>query len=240
VSSNSLVSRAERYAALVAERKAFDPMPLGLANPASVPDAPFDSDHVGPWTVWAHDLEADLMVVGQDWGDVNYFRTNRGLDKAGNPTNKALQRLLASVGRSIPDPPLPGASNALGSSCGVWLTNASLWLKTGGLSAPVKTNWFGEHAMALLRAQVELVEPRVVVALGERAYRCLLNAYSLPIPKGPFRVAVEAPRGTPLPRDRTTTLVAVYHCGARVQNTLRPLSQQLADWERVSVLLAEE
>ncbi len=68
-----------------------------------------DSPQIGPWTQWQGDLDADLMVVGQDWGDVRYFRDNRGLDKAGNPTNLMLAKLLLSIGMSIgsvehPDP----------------------------------------------------------------------------------------------------------------------------------------
>jgi hypothetical protein len=119
--------KERRYSELVAARKAYDcEGQLGLANPARVEGGRYDADEVGPWTRWAGDLNADLMVVGQDWGDVRYFIANEGLDAPHNPTNTALASLLASVGRPVPVPPtasapLPPRANRISR---VFLTNA--------------------------------------------------------------------------------------------------------------------
>jgi len=239
-------TKQERYADLVRERREYDPSPWELVNPSQVADGEYDVPHMGPWTGWAHDLDADLMVVGQDWRDVEYFVTNRGCDNPRNPTNAALQKLLLSIGRPIPAPPShggPGDSTvereeASRATCGVWLTNALLWLKTGGLSAKVDSAWFGEPSMLLLKAQVDLVQPRVIVALGEQAYDCLLKAYGLPPRRGPFKDAVERNTGVEFALGgQAVMILAVYHCGARIQNTLRPLDRQLQDWERVQAAL---
>lgn len=243
-------TKQERYAELVRERQKYDPSSSGLVNPSQVEDGKYDVPHVGPWTAWAHDLDANLMVVGQDWGDVEYYITNRGCDNPRNPTNLALQKLLLSIGRPIPAPPSPGyavandvktevdTEEACRATCDVWLTNALLWLKTGGMSAKVDSAWFGEPSIPLLKAQVDLVQPRVIVALGEKAYDCLLKAYGLPPRRGLFRGVVENSTGVKLViGDRTITLLAVYHCGARIQNTLRSLEEQLHDWKRVRVAL---
>lgn len=234
------MGRAARYAALVTARRAYDSeTAVGLANPAHVAAGAYDSDEVGPWTRWAGDLHADLMVVGQDWGDETYFLRHRGLDEAINPTSDALRELLASVGRPIPPvptadaPPVPGA-NRTGR---VFLTNALLWLKRGGMNAPVQPEWFAGGSALLLLEQIAIVQPRVVVALGQQAYRAILRAYDLPVPTGPFRAVVDASAGVPLPGLPTTTLVGVYHCGARVQNTVRSLDRQREDWARIGRLL---
>ena len=129
----------ERYRALVAARKAFDPTRYGLVNTAAVDGGRFDSEHVGPWTMWAHDPFADLMVVGQDWGDLKHIRATAGLDKPNLVTNTALRGLLDGIGRPIPPPPSEAPlDTGARSTCGVWLTNALLWLKEGGLSSSVK------------------------------------------------------------------------------------------------------
>lgn len=166
-------TKHERYAELVRERQAYDPSSWGLVNPSQVEGGKYDVPHMGPWTAWAHDLDANLMIVGQDWGDVEYYVTNRGCDNPRNPTNLALQKLLLSIGRLIPAPPSHGdavdtevdtqvdTEDAYRATCGVWLTNALLWLKTGGLSAKVDSEWFGESSISLLKAQVDLVQPRV-------------------------------------------------------------------------------
>lgn len=159
-----------RYAALVAARKQYDPTPFGLTNPSQIESGRFDSDHVGPWTRWAHDLDADLMVVGQDWGDDAYFVANRGFDNPTNPTNRALQALMQSIGCPLSSPPsatdATNTADADRASCGVWLTNAPLWLKRGGLSAKVEEAWFDDPAAGFLLEQIEIVQPQVVVAPG--------------------------------------------------------------------------
>jgi uracil-DNA glycosylase len=235
------MSKAERYSVLVSARKEYDSQrTLGLANPSQVEGGRYDSDEVGPWTRWAGDLDADLMVVGQDWGDVAYFVAQRGLDAPGNPTNAALAALLAGVGRPLP--PAPTATTPLREEAnrhtGVFLTNALLWLKTGGLGAKVSDEWFTGDSAAFLLEEIAVVQPRVVVALGQQAHRALLHAFDLRVPAGPFRRVVESSEGTPLPKvRRDTRLFGVYHCGARVQNITRSLSQQHLDWRRIASAL---
>lgn len=232
--------KSARYAELVETRREYDPTPLGLKNPSSIESSLYDAPHVGPWTRWAHDLNADLMIVGQDWGDEDYFITNRGLNKPNNTTNIALKELLASVGRIIPEPLAPGDADdphmaSKRESCRVCLTDALLWLKTGGLSAKVEQEWFGAPAIPFLKEQIAIVEPRVVVALGQQAHNCLLRAYGIPRHRGPFASVVEDPVGIELPTSpRPVVLLGVYHCGRRIHNTLRPLSKQIRDWERVA------
>lgn len=231
-------NKLERYATLVAARQATKP-PDKLSNPSQVDGGIYDAPHIGPWTRWAHDLDADLMVAGQDWGDDAYFAANKGLDSPTNPTNAALQELLVLVGRPLPKPPVYGAEdNGVSASCRVWLTNALPWLKTGGLSAALDKKWFDETAIAFLKEQIEIVQPRVVVALGEWAYNSILSAYKLPEHHGVFRTVVESQEGVRLPTSsNTTTLFGVYHCGKRIQNTVRSLAEQAADWGRIRVAL---
>lgn len=216
--------KPSEYAALVAERKRCNAC-AELVNPVTY--AAFDSEHIGPWTRLHGDLDAALMVVGQDWGDLRYYEANRGLDKLNNPTMVALASLLASIGFDVPMDRY-GQGNS-----GVFLTNAVLCLKAGGLQGSVRRSWFLECAQRFLRRQVEIVRPRVVVPLGEKAHQALRHAFGLPPAR--LRRAVAEPGIELLPG---TMMVAVYHCGRRIQNTHRPLDMQYRDWERVRVALA--
>lgn len=47
----------------------------------------------------------------------------------------------------------------------------------------------------------------------------------------PFRAAIEHAGGIELPDG--TSLFPVYHCGARILNTHRPMEKQLDDWRRI-------
>lgn len=226
------MSKVERYRALVEERKAYDPGRFGLANPSSPNLRKYDSDEIGPWTRWANDLDADLMVVGQDWGDERYFLANKGMDKAKNPTNRSLRGLLEFVGRPVPPPP-SNSENSGERAKGVWLTNALLWLKKGGMSAAVKLELFKEPAKHFLREQINIVQPRVVVALGAKAFAAVAFAFGIPAPRTPFRQVVDDTRGIRLPTPFECTLFGVYHCGSRITGTLRSSAQQRKDWEKV-------
>ena len=63
------------YAALVRVRRSCRACP-GLINPADCDGGIHDSDQIGPWTLWQGNLRADLVIVGQDWGDTRYFIAN--------------------------------------------------------------------------------------------------------------------------------------------------------------------
>ena len=70
-----------------------------------------------------------------------------------------------------------------------------LCLKEGGLQGSVERQWFENCGSHFLRRQIEIIAPRVVVALGQMAYEAVLRTYGFKV--GPFRKAVDdkvAPR----------------------------------------------
>ena len=161
------MDRVAAYRALVKARKECGACSPDLKNPAGIEAGAFDSDHIGPWSRWQGNLNATLLVIGQDWADKKTFLGCKGLDDARNPTNKILIRLLASVGIKI-DPDNDGGREP------VFLTNAILCLKDGsqgGMQAAVKPEWFRNCGERFLKPTIALIHPRVVVTLGEHAYR---------------------------------------------------------------------
>lgn len=214
------------YGELVAQRKACHRC-SGLINPSTRPD--LDSDQIGPWSRWQGNLEAEVLVVGQDWGDTRYYEKNKGRDRADNPTNETLRKLMEVAGLHID---LPGPDT---SGLGVaFFTNAILCLKEGGMQAAVNPVWFENCGRLFLRPTIELVKPKIVITLGERAYRAVCGAYGLRA-RG-FRAAVE---GEPEQlSDSGPLLLPVYHCGARILNTHRPFERQKQDWIRAGRVLA--
>jgi DNA polymerase len=215
------MAKFPEYAALVSDRKACHRC-TGLCNPSEVEQGSLDSNQIGPWTLWQGNLDATLMVVGQDWGDAGYFAKNRGRDLAQNFTNRALVELLAIAGIIVE--PI-GAAEL---SHVAFFTNAILCLKSGGLQGRISPAWF-ENCRRFLRRQIEIVHPRVVIGLGEHSYRSILESFALS--SAPFRAEVETAGGRLLPNG--TRALAVYHCGARIRNTHRSLDEQKQDWLRI-------
>lgn len=211
------------YQALVAERKACTLCKeLGLTNPASAPLRHLDSNQIGPWTRWQGDLDADIMVAAQDWGDVEGFKRQSGVDNR-SATNRMLIELLAHVGVRLTSP----LASRQGS--GVFLTNAVLCLKYGNAQTTVSKQWYANCGPKFLRRQIEIVRPRVVVTLGEWAYKTTMDSFGLE-PRC-FRYAVDSV--DPIVLFQRTCLVPVYHCGRRILNTHRNRESQFKDWMRV-------
>ena len=180
-------ARTAAYAALVAARKSCRAC-TGLINPAACDGGTRDSDQIGPWSLWQGNLNADLLIVGQDWGDTRYFIDNGGREAPRNPTNETLRRLLGSIGIDVAGP--TATDNGGGA---VFLTNAILCLKEGGMQAKVSPEWFANCGSRFLRPTIDLIAPKVVVTLGEWAYRAVTAAYGVPLIA--FRKAVDAPEG---------------------------------------------
>ena len=78
-----------QYRELVAQRKACHRC-AGLHNPSEGELGQFDSEEIGSWSRLYGNLNAEIMVVGQDWGHAGYYKENKGLDKPTNPTTKNL------------------------------------------------------------------------------------------------------------------------------------------------------
>ena len=152
----------------------------------------------------------------------------RQTDTPGNPTNKTLRHLLSISGIPIDPPSEKNSSNG-----SVFFTNAILCLKEGGLQAKVDPSWFTKCGRLFLKPMIELIAPTLVVTLGEMAYRAVCDIYA-PRPRA-FRSAVDGD-ATRLPSG--PLLMPVYHCGARILNTHRPLPLQELDWARVRRVLA--
>ena len=97
------------------------------------------------------------------------------------------------------------------------------------MQGATEPEWFTNCGSRFLRPTIEIVRPKVIVTLGERAYRAIAGIYELKRP--PFRGAVDMKDGFELPNG--IRLFPVYHCGARILNTHRKLTQQTEDWKKI-------
>lgn len=221
------MDRYEAYATLVASRKSCHRC-SGLTNPADCSNGVFLENHIGPWTQWQGNLAAKLLIVGQDWGSTTSFQEYRGFDWDGNRSNVMLRELLRSIDIET-DP--PSSPNKVHES--VFLTNAILCMKDGGLGAPVKSTWFDNCGRHFLKPTIDLVQPRALVSLGKYAFESIRKLYDLP--EIQFRDAVNEPDGLEL--SNGSRFFAMYHCSPRVLSTHRSPEKQKADWLRVKRVL---
>jgi DNA polymerase len=223
-----MTDKTEEYHWLVEQRKECTAcVSLGMTNPSVCADGVYDSDHIGPWSQWHGSLDADLMIIGQDWGGREYYIDQQGVETDDNDTNRNLQTLLASIGYDIALPCQPRKRVKL------FFTNAVLCLKPGRLTGSVKAACFKNCGIAFLRPQIDLIQPKAVVTLGLQAYKAVMRAYGRR-PRQSMRDAIQTTEVL-----GSSTLVPVYHCG--YYGTLsRPLEGQKQDWQRVKPLLQSQ
>jgi DNA polymerase len=214
--------RKSQYRGLVAMRKKCR-LCKDLSNPGEGHLACFDSNHIGPWSRLHGDLKAKLMIVGQDWGDVDYYLKNRGLDKLQNPTMQNLEKILNHIGMKVC---MTAYSD---DNQGLFLTNAILCLKKGGLQAKLSSQWSRNCSHAFLRKQIEIVRPLAVVGLGAVAFQAILAAFDKP--KVELVDAISDSKGIEVLDG--VRLFAAYHCGKGCVNRNRDLQQQCKDWVRI-------
>jgi DNA polymerase len=217
-----------QYQSLVEDRKkCILCTGLRMTNPSRIEGGKFDSDQIGPWTQWQGDINADLMIVAQDWGGDKYFKKHKGKEEDNNATNRNLVQLLDSIGFPIA---LPTQEQTNTKS--LFFTNAVLCCKEGGLTAKLPSKAAGNCSRRFLARQIELVRPKVVVTLGHEAYRSVCYAYCLfAAPSISDAIADDL-----LTIGYGTTLVPVRHCG-HYGTSKRKLPEHRNDWLRVAAAL---
>ncbi|MDA8091078.1 MAG: uracil-DNA glycosylase family protein [Nitrospiraceae bacterium] len=219
------VGKREAYEELVKKRKSCR-LCCGLSNPSYVSDGKYDSNEIGPWSLWQSNLNAELLIVGQDWGDISYFQKWEGRDQpAKNPTNENLQDLLAHIDIQIGKPrEIQGQV--------IFFTNLILCFKQGGLQSPVKNDWLINCTREFFRPLIEIINPRVILALGKRVSESILDRYKIPYSKN--KKLYDIMQRSPYELTSSTVLFPLYHCGAGSINRNRPMIEQKKDWTQVS------
>jgi uracil-DNA glycosylase len=223
------LERDADYEALVAARQACRRC-SGLTNASLIHDGRYDSNEIGPYTRWQGNRQADLLVVAQDFADVESFVKLEGWPGERVETNLVLRELLNAAGFEVSGP-VKGVSDDV-----VFLTNAVLCMKRGRMGSTVPREYFETCGRNFLRATIELVQPRAVAALGGDALRAIRAAYGQPS-AGPLKQFVDRMPAAFLGDD--TALFVRYHPSRRVLNTHRSKLEQMQDWERIGAWLRE-
>jgi len=188
-----------------------------------------DSDDIGQWSHWQGYLYADIMVVGQDWGDVAYFKKWKGFDPpSGNPTNTKLKALLLKHFDIDIQCPSDERDHQ------IFITNIILCLKNGGMQAPVNPSWLSDCAKEFFKPLVEIVQPQIILALGQNVSETILKLYGTFDKNYKYLSLSELMEKAPFNLTETTSLFPLYHCGNRGEKLNRSPSEQNDDWHRVA------
>ena len=186
----------------------------------------FDPDVVSHWEQWLGHRSPKLLMVGQDFGNVDYFVRCRGRDEPNNKTNENLYRLLTAAGIAIEHP------SQRDRVAPVFLTNSILCIKEGAISAPIKSRWVDACSERHLLPLIAFLKPPVVVGMGGAGWRAVRRVFRLDAAP---RLISHAAGACWVAGD--TRVFAVGHCGP-LGIINRPWPQQLADWQRIGAAVS--
>jgi hypothetical protein len=182
----------------------------------------FDPNVVSYWSQWLGCPEPKILVVGQDFGDKNYFQKFGGADDPASETNKNLFELLVHAGLKPSYPPQPDRITP------VFLTNSVLCLKEPPMNAPLPSPWVRACAAHHLRPLIDRLRPPIIVAMGRPAW--LAVRVALGIEDAPEKISDAA--GGMWRVNSYFRVFAVGHC-SRLGIRNRPWQMQLEDWSRI-------
>src|SRR5579863_6887163 len=125
------MSKAARYAELVVQRKACRFCSGHLTNASVIDGGSLDCEEIGAYSQWQGNLNSELMVVGQDFADVDGFRKCGGWPGERVETNENLRKMMVEAGITIQSPRVGISDDAL------FFTNAILCMKRGGMQGKI-------------------------------------------------------------------------------------------------------
>jgi uracil-DNA glycosylase len=192
----------------------------------SCAEFPFDPDVVSLWEQWLGHRKPKLLVVGQDFGNVDYFVRNRGRDEPYNKTNVNLHQLLTAAGIEAEHPSQCDVATP------VFLTNSILCIKEGPMAGPILSSWVDACTERHLRPLIRLLRPPVVVGMGGAGWRAVRRVFGLDA--APRQIS-HAAGSCWVAKD--ARVFAVGHCGP-LGIINRPWPQQLADWRRIGAAVS--
>jgi len=208
--------KQNRYNQLVDERKKYHFQGSDIVNPSKL-GIEYD-EHLNAWAYWHGNLNADILLIGQDFGDIKYYRNNKGKDEKDNQTNVNLTSLFNELGIDIGTPDKPNTNASL------YFTNAVLGAKVGGMSKAIKKIWYSETAIKFTKPLIEIIDPKIIIALGSTAYDDVCRIYKLT--RKPMKEIINQ---TPIQLPDRKKLFVVYHC-SNLGIANRNFKTQLEDW----------
>lgn len=220
-------NKFEAFKALVEKRKNDNDFPDGLLNPSQFAPEYDTAISLNPFDKWQNNLDAEILVVGQDWGDEKYFKDNKGLDRDDNPTCENLRKLIRLRTGIYVGPPSEGNKDS-----SLFFTNAIVGIKPTthkGMSAPVKASWISHGVENYLRPLIDIIQPKYIVTLGQTSYSAIAHIYGLPKNVKMIDLVKNNPINTP----NGIKIFSFFHCGGLGLRN-RSKRSQLGDWRKLS------
>ncbi len=130
----------------------------------------YECDHVSPWSISAGNVDAEVMIIGQDWASSDVLEREPDEDRRrigqewSSRTNTNLREFLGYMGLGFSE---------------TYATNVFPFIKRGKKSAPIPFRYLVSCAKTYALPQIEIVSPRMAICLGKAAFNAVCRAAGL-------------------------------------------------------------
>ena len=191
----------------------------GYKSIADYANGVYECDYVSPYSKSAHNVDAEVFVILQDWScDNNMIRevcneTNLLGYTPSVGTNKNLIKLLKeNLNLELKD---------------TYTTNLFPYIKMGGMSAYIKKGDMKKSAKEFTLPMMDIIKPKIAVALGMKTFNALRESCDLK-PARNMSEAVDLAF-----KYSATKIFFQAHPSQRSQNQ-RTKALVIKDWRRIS------
>lgn len=185
----------------------------------------FECNFVSPYSKGARNLDADVMVLLQDWSSDDALSRSDGPSELGHdpnlPTNRNLYALLErSFGLKLSE---------------TFATNLFPYIKLGGLSARIPFADLLYAAKTFALPQIRIVAPKLVICLGKNTFNALRVAEDHSRCRD-MADAIDSPFEIDLGAGRRAAAWAQAHPGVLGQNNRNRQhpGRTFEDWRKMS------
>lgn len=236
-------NKIDAYNSLVEKVKKFNKVKLKEMNLVSCEE----SDEVNFWAYWQggrEHLDAEILLVGQDWGSINYddepvadivvHHPEKLVDfcymkNNENLTNQHICELITGI---YPDVNLMEDTNTQRQ---IFFTNFVPWyrLPNAPISGGFDKRWI-EPSTEIFLELVSIIKPKVVMCLGQKTYNSICDAMNIKAAKRGknYSTVIESGGHDAIVNGTKTTVVPLMHpgfWGTRAKSS----EKQFDDWKKV-------
>ena len=189
-----------------------------------------DRPYINRWNLWQGNLDADIMVIGQDYGqkeDGVAIEVCSYADSTNHTDRKLRELIECAFDKSIDEMPL-------------FFTNMANCYRKKRTSGGMHSGWLPICANKYMERLIRIVRPKIIIVLGRSAFEALhcmdeLSVKCLdPIKSGKESYAEMIQHRYQIDLgDEKIDVFPVYHPGANSQIN-RAFEQQLEDWKKIS------
>ena len=192
-----------------------------------------DMPYVNLWNLWHGNLDADIMVIGQDfgqWENVTEFLEKQKSKSYTNPTDTALRDLFkSSFDIDVDD-----------ENASLFFTNMANCYRKHQTTGSMHPGWLPICAYKYMARLIRIIQPKIIIVLGKAAFDavfCLdglsvectnkksnVNDTLADVTKYDYQLKID---------DNIVRVFPVYHPGANSKRN-RTTEQQIQDWKKIS------